>query len=36
VSDGVAVGHNLEQDRASHHVSASGIVVVSGRCTRHP
>ena len=36
MSDGVTVGHNAEQDRASHHVSASGIVVVSGRCTKQP
>jgi glucose-1-phosphate adenylyltransferase len=31
LSDGVSVGHNLEQDRARHHVTETGIVVVTSR-----
>ena len=29
LDDGVSVGHNLEQDRARHHVTETGIVVVT-------
>lgn len=36
MSDAVTVGHNAEQDRASYHVSASGIVIVNDRCTHQP
>jgi glucose-1-phosphate adenylyltransferase len=34
LSDGVSVGHNLGQDRARHHVTETGIVVVSNRSAK--
>jgi glucose-1-phosphate adenylyltransferase len=31
LADGVSVGYDLEQDRARHHVTETGIVVVTSR-----
>ena len=31
LNDGMSVGYNLEQDRAHHHVTETGIVVVTRR-----
>jgi glucose-1-phosphate adenylyltransferase len=34
LSDGLSVGHNLGHDRARHHVTETGIVVVSNRSAK--